>query len=81
MRIDGPVDLTPQATPPTDGRWHLYMKADGRLYQLSPSGQESPVAGSIIDGTVVPANAPASYLRFERDAQGHVQYIYLGTAT
>lgn len=85
MRIEGPISLRPQATPATDGHWHLYLKADGRLYTLSPAGDEEPVAiegggaPELVDAATAPADPPATYLRFERDLDGDVQAIYLGT--
>ena len=83
MRIEGPIRLRPQGTPPTDGFWHLYMKADGQVYTLSPEGEETNVAApalELIDSPVPPVEGPMTYLRFERDVDGDVQAIYLGTA-
>lgn len=83
MRIEGPLRLRPQETPATDGFWHLYMKSNGRVYTLSPEGEETDVAASgleLIDSPVPPVEGPMTYLRFERDENGDVQAIYLGTA-
>lgn len=55
------------------------------LEHLHESGQLGTHEGSssseveLFDQATVPLDAPATYLRFERDVDGDVQAIYLGT--
>lgn len=70
-------ERTSVATPPS-GERTLFAKDDG-WYDTDAAGVTTRVGQDVYDSDTEPTGVAFPYLRVERDVDGDVQNIYLGT--